>query len=369
MNLRIPGPTPCPPEVLEAMSRPMVDHRGPEMAALLKRTAPRLQEAFTTTNDVLILTTSGTGGLEAAVANVISPGDSVLSVSIGNFGERFAQIARTYGADVTDLTFASGEAADPARVRAALAALPAAHAVLVTHNETSTGVTNPLAEIARVVRETRPEALLIVDAVSSLSSIPVKVDAWDLDVVVSGSQKGWMLPPGLAFVSMSPRAWQAYSRARSPRFYFDLGKHRDSLAKGQTPWTPAVSIFFALDVALDLLEQEGWESVYSRHQICGDLTRAGVKRLGLELLATDLAFASNTVTAVRAPEGLDVSKLRKVLREEHGVVVGGGQAELTGKIFRIGHLGLVHEYEIQETLAALEASLPVAGYEPARQPV
>ena len=361
MNLRIPGPTPCPPEVLAAMSRPMVDHRGPEMAELIARSLPRLKAAFQTDDDVVILTTSGTGGLESAVVNMLSPGDHVLAVSIGNFGERFAAIAERYGARVQKLSFPSGQAAAPEQVARALAADREIRAVLVTHNETSTGVTNPLEEIAQVVR--RSDALLLVDAISSLSSIPVEVDAWGLDVVVSGSQKGWMLPPGLAFVAVSPRAWERYARATMPRFYFDLGKHRDSAAKGQTPWTPAVSLYFALDVALDLLEREGWENVYSRHRSCAELTRTGVRRLGLELLA-DERFASNTVTAVKAPAGLDVSRLRKVLREQHGVVVGGGQADLSGKIFRIGHMGLVAEEDIRQTLAALEAALPVAGFTP-----
>ena len=362
MNLRIPGPTPCPPEVLAAMSGAMIDHRGPEMAELIKKSTPRLQAAFQTENEVLTVTTSGTGGLECAVVNTLSPGDQVLAVSIGNFGDRFASIASKYGAKVTKLSFESGQAADPARVTEALQANPEIKAVLVTHNETSTGVTNPLEGIAAAVKPSG--ALLLVDAVSSLSSIPVKVDAWGLDVVVSGSQKGWMLPPGLAFVAVSERAWEAYGRSTMPRFYFDLGKYRDSTSKGQTPWTPAVSLYFALDVALDMLEAESWEGVYTRHQACADLTRQGVKRLGLELLA-DERFASNTVTAVKAPAGLDVSKLRKTLREEHGVVVGGGQAELTGKIFRIGHLGLVHEDDIRQTLAALERALPVAGFTPA----
>jgi len=344
----------------------MVDHRGPEMAALIAGLAPRLQTAFSTANDVLIITTSGTGGLECAVVNTLSPDDHVLSVSIGNFGERFAQIATAYGARVTKLGFDSGQAADPERVAAALREHPDVRAVLVTHNETSTGVTNPLEAIAAAVRPSG--ALLLVDAVSSLSSIPVKVDAWGLDVVVSGSQKGWMLPPGLAFVSMSARAWDAYRTATTPRFYFDLGKHRDAQAKGQTPWTPALSLYFALNVALDMLEAEGWESIYARHQACADLTRDGVRRLGLQLLA-DERFASNTVTAVQAPPGLDVSRLRKVLREQYGVVVGGGQAELSGKIFRIGHLGLVHEDDITATLRALENALPVAGFSPAALPV
>lgn len=362
MNLRIPGPTPCPPEVLAALARPLVDHRGPEIAPIVRGAGQRLARAFGTEQDVMVLTTSGTGGLEAAVVNTLSPGDHVLAVTIGNFGDRFAQIATAYGARVSKLAVDWGEAADGERVRAALAEHGDVRAVLVTHNETSTGVTNPLAEIAAAVRET--EALLLVDGVSSISSIPVKMDAWGIDVAVSGSQKGWMLPPGFAFVAMSDRAWAAAAAARMPRFYFDLAKHRDAAAKGQTPWTPAVSLYFALDVALDLLEAEGWEAVFARHQVCADLTRSGVRRLGLDLVPADDRFASNTVTAVRMPEGVDVSLLRKTLREQFGTVVGGGQGQLSGKIIRIGHMGLVDEADITSTLAALEAALPIAGYAP-----
>jgi aspartate aminotransferase-like enzyme len=362
VNLRIPGPTPCPPEVLAAMARPMIDHRGPEFAALQTKIVPRLKSAFQTEGDVLVVTASGTGGLECAVVNTLSPGDRVLAVSIGNFGERFAQIARCYGADVTVLAFEAGQAADPEQVARALAADPTIKAVLVTHNETSTGVTNPLEQIAAAVRPSG--ALLLVDAISSLTSIPVKTDAWGLDVVVSGSQKGWMVPPGLVFIAMSERAWAASTRATMPRYYFDLAQYRASMKIGQTPQTPAVSLYFALDVALDLLEAEGWESIYSRHQVCADMTRAGAKRLGLSLLA-DERFASNTVTAVQVPPGVDVGRLRKVLREEHGVVVAGGQGALSGKIIRIGHLGLVHEDDIRATLNALERALPAVGFTPA----
>jgi aspartate aminotransferase-like enzyme len=361
MNLRIPGPTPCPPEVLAATAREMVDHRGPEFGSALKRVSSGLKEAFRTANDVLILTASGTGGLETAVVNTLSPGDEVLAVSIGNFGDRFASIAKTYGADVTKLAFPAGQAADLAAIDEALGKNSRVKAVLVTHNETSTGVTNPLQQIAEIVR--RHDALILVDAVSSMSSIPCDVDAWDLDVVVSGSQKGWMVPPGLAFVSFSPRAWQANESARMPRFYLDARKAKESLEKNQTPWTPAVSLVFGMEVALDMLEAEGWANVYARHQRCADLARQGAQRLGLKLLA-DPAFASNTVTAVWSPEGVNVSELRKILREQYDTVVGGGQGDLTGKIFRIGHLGLVHEADVQAAIDALAQALPKAGYAP-----
>jgi aspartate aminotransferase-like enzyme len=365
VNLRIPGPTPCPPEVLAAMSRPMIDHRGPEFAALQQAILPRLKSAFQTTGDVLIVTASGTGGLECAVVNTLSPGDRVLAIIIGNFGERFAQIARVYGADVTTISYASGQAADPDQVARALAADPSIRAVLVTHNETSTGVTNPLEQIAAAVRPSG--ALILVDAISSLTSLPVKTDAWGLDVVVSGSQKGWMVPPGLVFVSMSDRAWEAYAQSTMPKYYFDLRLYRDLVPRGQTPQTPAISLYFALDTALDLLEAEGWENIYGRHQACADLTRDGVKQLGLGLLA-DERYASNTVTAATMPPGVDVSRLRKELRERHGVVVAGGQGELSGKIIRIGHLGLVTEDDMRQTLDALEQALPVAGFTPAAAP-
>ena len=361
-NLRIPGPTPCPPEVLQAVGSPMVDHRGKHFAAIIQRTAERLKDFFRTEGDVLILSASGTGGMEAAVVNTLSPGDKVLVVSIGAFGDRFAAIAETYGAQVTMLPYEWGQAADPRDVRRALADDPAIKAVLVTHNETSTGVTNPLQEIARVVRDA--DRLLLVDAISSLGAIPLDTDAWGLDVVVTGSQKGWMVPPGLAFVSMNQRAWKAYESSRMPRFYFDLGKHRDLLPKGQTPWTPTVSIFFGLDLTLDRMASEGLESIFARHARIGGLVREGVKALGLELLAADERFASNTVTAIKCPEGVQVAELRKMLEDEYDVVLAGGQAKLSGKIFRVGHLGYVAEHEIREVLEALEKALPRLGFQP-----
>ncbi len=366
MNLRTPGPTPCPPDVLAAMGRQMDDHRGPAAAALIQRLTAGLKRAFQTQNDILIFTSSGTGGMEAAIVNTLSPGDKVLAVSIGNFGDRFAAIARAYGAAVTKLDFPAGQAADPEAVAAALRADPDIRAVLVTHNETSTGVTNPLPEIARAVRAADPgpggrDRLLIVDSVSGMGSLPCPVDTWDLDVVVSGSQKGWMVPPGLAFMSMSPRAWEAAARATAPRYYFDAARARDAQAKGQTPWTPALSLFYAMDVALAALEQEGWEQVYARHARIGAYTRRGVQALGLELLA-DERVASNTVTAVKVPDGIDAAALRRLLREEYGVVLAGGQGALSGKIVRIGHMGLVSEADIDEALTALGEALTRLGF-------
>ncbi len=359
-NLRIPGPTPVPADVLEAVGRPMVDHRGREFAALMERVSEQLKRFYLTKGDVIVLSASGTGGMEAAVVNTLSPGDRVLAVSIGAFGDRFAAIAETYGAQVTPLAYEWGQGADPEEIYKALAADPDIVAVLVTHNETSTGVTNPLEEIAAVVREA--DRLLLVDAVSSLGAIPLDTDGWGLDVVVTGSQKGWMVPPGLAFVSLSERAWKANETARMPRFYLDAARHRDLLHKGQTPWTPTLPVFFGLDAALERMAAEGLEGIHARHASIGRMVREGVKALGLELLVSDERYASNTVTAVRCPEGVEVKALCTMLEDEYGVVVAGGQARLSGKIFRIGHLGLVSEEDIRHALDGLAEALPRVGY-------
>lgn len=360
LNLRIPGPTPCPQEVLEASARPMIDHRGPEFREILLRVTSKLQELYQTKNDLFILTASGTGAMEAAVVNTLSPGDKVLASTIGEFGDRFIQIAKTYGAQVEVLRTPLGKALDPDTLRKALQAHPDVKAVLITHNETSTGVTNPLEGLAKVVREF--DKLLLVDAISSIGSIPCRVDAWGLDVVTSGSQKGWMAPPGLSMVSMSARAWQAQAQAKTPRVYFDLAAAKRYLERGQTPWTPAVSVFYAMDVALDRIRKEGQENLFRRQARLAQMCRDGVKELGLSLFP-DEAVASNTVTAVAVPEGVDVARLRQLLAKEHQVVVAGGQGSLAGKLFRIGHLGYCTEEDIRGCLAALKATLPRAGFQ------
>ena len=358
-GLRIPGPTPCPPEVLQAMTKQMINHRGEEFTQVLNKVTDQLKQLFQTRNDLYLLTGSGTGGLEAAIVNTLSPGDKVLSVSIGVFGDRFATIAQQFGAEVTPLSFEWGKAADVEAVRKALQADAAIKAVLVTHNETSTGVTNDLGAISSVVKGFGK--LLLVDAISSLGSINLPVDEWRGDVVVDGSQKGWMVPPGLAMVSVSQEAWQAQASARMPRFYWDLAKAKSYLEKGQTPWTPAVSVVFALSVALDMMLQEGLPNIIARHERLGKATRDGVKSLGLSLFA-DEGCASNTVTAISSSNGLDVKELRRILREEHQIVLGGGQQKLDGKIFRIGHLGWVTETDIERVMSALKVALPRAGF-------
>ena len=359
MQLRIPGPTPIPPQILQAMAGQMMNHRGKEFAGIIQQATARLKEFFQTKNDIFILTASGTGGMEAAIVNTLSPGDKVLSVSIGVFGDRFAAIAKEYGAQIIPLSFEWGQAADPDAVRQALSQDADIKAVLVTHNETSTGVTNDLAAVAAVVGEF--DKLLLVDAISSLGCIDLRTDDWGCDVVVTGSQKGWMTPPGLAMVSVSPRAWQAHAQARMPRYYWDFSKARSYLDRGQTPWTPGVTVFYALASALELMAGEGLPGIFARHARVGQAAREGAKSLGLSLFANDTC-ASNTVTAIRAPDGLEVAKLLEYLREEQGIELAGGQQKLDGRIFRIGHLGWVTEADIHSVMRGLEVSLPRFGY-------
>lgn len=355
-NLRIPGPTPLPKSVQTAQARDMINHRGPEFAAIQAEVVEDLKAFLLTQNDVLILTASGTGGLEAAVVNTLSPGDTVLSVSIGYFGERFRTIAATYGANIVPLDFPQGQAADVNRVADALRAYPEVKAVLVTHNETSTGVTNPLRELAEVIKGANK--LLLVDAISSAGCIPLATDAWGVDVLVSGSQKGWMAPPGLAFVALSPAAWEANATARMPRFYFDLKRARKAQTEGSTPWTPAVSVFYALQEGLRILQAEGLEQVMARHQRIADRTRQGVQAMGLHLFA-DPRYASNTVTSVLPPAGVNADDLRRQIKKQHNVILAGAQGDLAGKVFRIGHLGYVTDKDIDLALAAIRAELPV----------
>ena len=261
----------------------MINHRGPEFQQALNDVTDKLKQLFQTKQDVFVLTGSGTGGLEAAAVNVLSPGDKVLSVSIGVFGDRFASIAQQFGAEIVPLKFEWGKAADPDAVKQALQANPDVKAVLITHNETSTGVTNDLASLSAVVKAAGK--LLLVDAISSLGSIDLPIDKWGCDVTVTGSQKGWMVPPGLTMVSISPEAWEAHAKAKMPRFYWDFSRAKKSFEKGQTPWTPAVSIVFAMAVSLDMLLKEGASNIFARHARIAQLARDGVKSLGLPLFA------------------------------------------------------------------------------------
>lgn len=351
MNLRIPGPVTIPTEILDVMDHQMIDHRGPQFAAIQERVVNNLKTSFQTRSDILLFTSSGTGGLESAIVNTLSPGDPVLAFVAGEFGERIASIAAIYGAQVNKIKFDNGQGIDPDRVAQELRNAPQTKAVLVTHNETSTGIMHPLQEIARAVRA-NSDAVLIVDGVSSMLTTDAQIDNWGIDVMVSASQKAWACPPGVAMLSISERAWRAHAASKTPRFYFDWTETKKWLEKGQTPFTPAVSVYYALDAALERILQEGLPNVFARHARIAALTRAQARALGFRLFG-DERYASNAVTALYAPDGVDTETLRKVAREEYELIIGGGQGPMRGKIIRIGHLGWVEEQEIYDCFAVI----------------
>ncbi len=356
--LMIPGPTPVPPAVMAAMSRPIIGHRTDEFAEMHRRIVERLQIVFQTKNDIFVLTHSGTGGMETAVANTVEPGDKVLALVTGNFGERFAKIARAYGADVDEVLFGWGNCVDLKAVEEKLAA-NSYKLVLATQNETSTGVTNDIAGIGSLVAKT--SSLFLVDGVSGVGGIEIKMDEWNVDILVTASQKAMMLPPGLAMVAVSPKAWKAVESNSSPRFYFSLPAAKKSYEKWNTAYTPGVSLFAGLDAALDMMMTEGIENVYARHKVLARATRAAVKAMGLKLYASD-EYASPVITAIESPEGIDGDRIRKVLKNEFGVTFAGGQGILKGKIFRIAHMGFADKMDVIIAISALEMALARIGY-------
>jgi aspartate aminotransferase-like enzyme len=346
----------------------MINHRGPEFAALIHRISGGLASWFGTSRDVVLLTAAGTGGLEAAIVNTLSPGDAVLAVTIGAFGDRFATIAETYGANVRRLEVEWGRAADPDAVRDALRAEPPAgapgwKAVLLTHNETSTGVQNDIEALSGAVHEAAPDALVLVDGISGVGAVPFEMDGWGVDLLVSGSQKAWMAAPGMSFVALSDRCWEAAATASMPRFYLDLERHRRDAAGGQTPWTPAVAIMYQLDAGLARMAAEGREAVFARHEACAAAARHGLAAAGFLLLA-DPANASRTVSAALLPDGLDGKALFAALRER-GLVVAGGQGRLKGRVLRLGHLGWVTTDDIAAAIAVIDDALRAGAGRPA----
>lgn len=359
--LLIPGPTPVPQDVLLEMAREMINHRGSEFANLLKTNTDLLKKVFKTENDVLILTASGTGGMEAAVANFFSQGDEVLVGVCGVFGERFAKICKAYGLNVKTIVTEPGKGIEPEVLEKALKENPNVKAVFLTHNETSTGVTNNLKELAPIVKE-NPERLLIIDAVSSLGAIDLPTDELKIDVVVTASQKALETPPGLAMVSVSELAWKFNEKANLPRFYFDLRQAKKFLDEGATPFTPAVSIFFALKKSLENILNRGLENNFKRHSLLGKAVREAIKAIGVTKLLADERWASDTVTPIIPPDGVNPDDLRKYIRSKFGVVLAGGQGNLKGKIFRIGHVGYVEPTDILVALSAVEISLENVGY-------
>jgi serine---pyruvate transaminase len=353
-----PGPTPVPPEVLVAMAAPVVHHRGPDFRVVYERCLGRLREVCRTDCDVLLLTASGTAAMESAVSNLCSPGDRVVVVSAGYFGERWVAIARAYGCVVEELRYEWGEVPSAGDLAARLAELGGAHCVYLTHSETSTGVVADVQALAQAAKDAG--ALVAVDAISSLGALPLETDAWGLDVVASGSQKALMTPPGLALVAASDAAYEAAARATSPRFYVDWERMRKAQARLDAAFTPAVSLVAGLDVALGLLLEQGLEAAFAHHRRLGRACREGAKAMGLQLFSPDEDGAA-VVTAIRAPEGIDSGDLVLALRDRFGITIANGQGELKGKIFRIGHIGYFDVFDITTALAAVELALAEAG--------
>lgn len=351
MNLRVPGPTPLPAYALAAMGRQMIDHRGPEFEALYGQVVAWLKLFFETEQDLFVLTCSGTGGMEAALVNTLSPGDRVLAVNLGVFGKRFGTIAEAYGIDVTWMNVTMGQAADPQALSKMLAERGPFAAVLITQNETSTGVTNPMEALCRVVHEAEPAPLLIVDAISGLPAIRMPQDALGIDVVVAGSQKAWMAPPGLAFISFNGRAWQAYEQARCPRFYLDLGDARRYARRNQTPSTPNVPALYALHASLERMVQEGVQAMHERHERIGEYCRRLAVEAGLNLYAAE-GVRSSTVTALTLPNGLDTTWMLNELRNRYGIVCASGR-DPSIEMIRVGHMGFVSEQDLDEVFAAI----------------
>ena len=357
--LMTPGPTPVPAEVLLAQGSPIVYHRGPGYAAVLRECTEGLQWLMNTSNDVLTYTASGSGGMESAVVNLFSPGDRVLVVSVGNFGERFQKIATAYGLEVKLLEYDWGQVAKADDVKTALES--DIKGVLIQHSETSTGVVNDIEAIGAVVKD--HSALLVVDTISGLGATPLLVDEWGVDVAIGGVQKGLMMSPGIAFVSVSDAAWKAHEQAKCPRFYFDWTPVRDAYNRKEpeNPYTPAVSLYLGLREAIRLLREEGIENVFARHQRNARAVKQAVKALGLDLVGEDQDRAV-CVTAIRAPDGVNGDDLTALVRSEFGIVFAPGQGKWKGKVFRIGHLGYVDAGDVLQAMAALESCLKEMGY-------
>jgi len=356
-QLMAPGPTPVPSQVLLAMAQPMIHHRTPEYEALALEVRAGLKALFQTAQDVIPLACSGTGAMEAAVVNTLSAGDTVAVVIAGKFGERWREIAQAYGVNVVEVTAPFGETVAPARLAETLRATPAIRAVLTQHSESSTGVLHDVRGYAEATRAR--DALLIVDAVSSLGIADLQMDAWGVDVVVSGSQKGLMLPPGLAFCALSDRAWAAVGRSTLPKYYFDLTAERKHVLRNDPRFTPAVGIVVGLHEALRMLQTEGLANVFKRHDRLARATRAGAEALGLALFAK--ATPSPALTAVVAPRGLDGEKIVAAYSRAHNITIAGGQGEMKGKVFRLGHMGYAAEFDVIVALSALEQVLADLG--------
>jgi len=356
-QLMAPGPTPVPSEVLLAMAQPILHHRTPEYETLFLEVRAGLKRLVQTSQEVIPLACSGTGAMEAALVSTLSAGDTVLVVSAGKFGERWLELCRAYGVEAVEVKAPYGETVPAERVAAALRAHPRAKAVLAQHSETSTGVLHDVRAYAAVTRAT--DAILVVDAVSSLGIADVEMDAWGVDVVVAGSQKGLMLPPGLGFCALSDKAWELNKTSRLPKYYFDLAAERKTVARNEAHFTPAVSIVIGLRTVIQMLEREGLANVFKRHERLARATRAGAEALGLGLFCK--ATPSPAVTAVTAPPGLDSEQIVSAYSKTHNITIAGGQGEMKGRIVRLGHMGYAAEFDVIVALAALEQVLADLG--------
>ena len=360
--LMIPGPTPVPETALLALAKHPMGHRSAEFSAVLTEVFADLKWLFQTEEDVFIFASSGTGAMEAAIFNLVNPGDKVLSLVIGNFGERWAKISKMRGADVETISADWGKAIDPAVLKARLDAdvNKEIKFVTLTHNETSTGVTNDLKALNDIIQE--HGAVSIVDGVTSVGAIQMKMDEWKIDVVISGSQKGFMIPPGLAFLACSKKAWKAHENCKNPSFYFNFSAYKKSAAQNTTPYTPNVSLIMALRETLRMMKAEGLENILDRHAKLAAGLRAAVRSMGLSLLVEDDSIASNAITAILPPDGITVPDIRKTLSKDFDIVVANGQGQFLDKIFRMGHLGFVSERDLITAVGSLEMALAKLGY-------
>ena len=357
--LLTPGPTQIPPEICAALGRPIIHHRTPQFQENLKEAVAGLKEIFQTKNDVYLLTCSGTGAMEAAVCNLLSPGDQAITAEGGKFGERWSELCHSYGVEPNVIKVTWGKAVDPAQIKKILDARKGIKAVFITQSETSTGVTTDVEAVARVVRDTG--AVLVVDAISGLGIIDLQMDNWGVDVVVSAGHKGFMLPPGLAFISLSPKAFKLVEASKSPRYYFDLRKSKEAMADVDTPFTPAIGIVIALNESLRRIKQEGLQNLFAHYARLAKGTREAARALGLSIF-TDGSCQSNVLTAIKLPPEVDGNKVVKIMRDTYGSAVAGGQDSLKGKIIRIAHMGCVDEYDILAGIACLEKVLSKLGY-------
>ena len=356
--LMTPGPTPVPPQVLAAMAEPMIHHRAADFRKHYGECLARLKQVTCTESDVLLFTASGTGAFESAVVNLCAPGERVVAVTAGSFGDRWVKLAQAFGADVVQLKYAWGETPQAADLEAKLKEIGGAPVAFVVQSETSTGVVSDIEAFAKVAQAAG--TTLVVDAVSSLAAVPLEMDAWGVDVVISGSQKALMTPPGLGLAAVSQRAFEHAARVKQPRFYWDWEKTRAAQAKVDAPFTPAVSLVIGMNVALGMILEEGLETAFDRHVRLGRATRAGIKAMGLTLFSPD-EDRSAVVTAVNSPAGIDSGDLNKILKDKYGVTIAGGQGDLKGKIFRIGHIGWFDLFDITTTLTAIEIALTELG--------